>query len=133
MEWVSNSQLGIPEAGFFVREREAARKRGRDGLVFEFSGDTMSDEEQAERKEYGSRLLLRILEKGQSVSPIGLGRNKEFWEELEPAVDMFLDAGDAYENGGLDKEELDTKAVALINHWRELAQKYGEQSGTETA
>jgi len=69
-----------------------------------------------EREAYAHRLLLRIFTVGAAVGPVPAN----FWDEMIPADTVLVEAVEAYEQGQIDRDELDSKATGYLNHWRSL-------------
>jgi hypothetical protein len=69
------------------------------------------DSDRAKRERYLKRLLAR------TISHLGDGPYDP--DYMAQADDALVQAGLAYEDGRIDKEELDSKAIGFLNHYRE--------------
>jgi hypothetical protein len=71
-----------------------------------------------ERAEYGRRLMRRVFDACNEIGPVGLGGNDSFFEALAPAETSLFAKLDAWEQGQIDKTELDNAATGFLEHYR---------------
>jgi hypothetical protein len=81
------------------------------------------DSDRAKREKYLKRLLAR------TISHLGEGPYDP--DYMAQADDALVQAGLAYEDGRIDKEELDSKAIGFLNHYREYPKHQGGNHGSE--
>lgn len=78
-----------------------------------------------ERWEYSQRLMSRMTDRIVEASPTDVGLADVLGsDEMAPANSSLEEALSAWDQGVIDKAELDQKAAGYLKHWREVVQAW---------